>query len=153
MGITAANAVRRSVEVAVAPERAWRVFTEEMGSWWPLATHSIGVEEGSPPDGIVVEGHVGGVIYETLGDDRRTWGTILEWAPPSRLTVEWTVNARATTRWTATFTPTPSGTRVDLVHDGFEAHGERADEVRGSYGAEAGWARVLGCFAAAVATG
>ena len=45
--------------------------------------HSIGVEHGTPPDGIVVEGHVGGVIYETLGDDRRTWGTIVEWEPPS----------------------------------------------------------------------
>ena len=148
MSTTAANAVRKTVEVAVPPERAWRVFTEQMGSWWPLATHSIGVEHGTPPDGVVVEGHVGGEIYETLGDDRRTWGTIVEWEPPARLSVEWTVGASAATRWTATFSRTATGTRVDLVHVGFEAYGERADEMRRSYGAEDGWANVLTRFAA-----
>ncbi len=149
MSTSAPDAVRKSVEVAVPPARAWRVFTEEMGSWWPLATHSIGVEQGTPPDGVVVEGHVGGVIYETLGDERRTWGTVVEWDPPTRLSVEWTVGAGPATRWTATFSATATGTRVDLVHAGFEAHGDRADEMRASYGAEDGWAGVLARFAEA----
>ncbi len=150
MSTTAADAVRKSIEVAVPPERAWKVFTEQRGSWWPLATHSIGVQDGVAPDGLVVEGRVGGTIYETLGDERRTWGTILEWVPPTRLSVEWTVNASATTRWTATFSRTVSGTRLELVHVGFEAHGEQADAVRGSYGSDDGWTSVLARFAAAV---
>jgi uncharacterized protein YndB with AHSA1/START domain len=149
MSTTATADVRKSVEVSVAPERAWTVFTEEMGTWWPLATHSISAEGGATPDGIVIEGRVGGAIYETIGADRRTWGTVVEWEPPTRLTVEWTVNTNATTRWTATFTRTSVGTRVDLVHGGFEAHGAKADEVRRTYLADDGWTHVLGRFAAA----
>jgi uncharacterized protein YndB with AHSA1/START domain len=148
MSTTATTDVRKSVEVGVAPERAWAVFTEEMGTWWPLATHSIGAEGDATPDGIVVEGRVGGSIYETIGVDRRTWGTVVEWEPPTRLCVEWMVTPSATTRWTATFTRTSVGTRVDLVHVGFETHGPKADEVRRAYGADDGWTYVLGRFAA-----
>ena len=32
--------VRRSVHVDVAPEVAFRVFTERFGDWWPVASHS-----------------------------------------------------------------------------------------------------------------
>jgi uncharacterized protein YndB with AHSA1/START domain len=149
MSTTATTDVRKSVEVGVAPERAWAVFTEEMGTWWPLATHSISAEGETTPDGIVVEGRVGGTIYETIGEDRRTWGTVVEWDPPTRLSVEWAVTTTATTRWTATFTRTVVGTRVDLVHSGFEAHGDQADEMREAYGAENGWTYVLGLYAAA----
>ena len=34
---TAELAIRKSLIVGVPPETAFRVFTEEMGSWWPLA--------------------------------------------------------------------------------------------------------------------
>lgn len=142
------NEVRRSVEVAVGIDRAWAVFTEEMGTWWPLATHSIGADGGdAAPDGVVVEGRVGGSVYETIGDDRREWGTVAEWEPPRRLAVDWVVGGEVTTRWTATFTATPRGTKVELVHSGFEAHGERAATLVDAYGSDDGWTRVLGRFA------
>jgi uncharacterized protein YndB with AHSA1/START domain len=153
MSTTAARAVRKSVEVRVPVERAWAVFTEQMGSWWPLATHSISLEEGVTPDGIVVEGRVGGVIYETIAGDRRTWGTVTEWEPPRRLSVDWTVGSDVTTRWTATFAATTTGTRLELVHSGFEAHGAREDELRTSYGSEDGWTYVLARFVEAADAG
>jgi uncharacterized protein YndB with AHSA1/START domain len=146
MSTTATRAVVKSVDVGVPIERAWTVFTEQMGSWWPLATHSIGQEHGATPDGVVVEGRVGGEIYETIADDRRTWGTIVEWEPPRRLVVEWTVGSGVPTQWTATFSATATGTHLELVHVGFEAHGARADELRTSYGSEDGWAYVLSRF-------
>src|SRR5436190_877560 len=31
----AAGAIRRTVRVPVEPERAFRLFTEGMGTWWP----------------------------------------------------------------------------------------------------------------------
>ena len=70
MSTPTTDAVRKSIEVLVPVERAWAVFTEEMSTWWPLATHSIGADQGSLPDAVVVEGRAGGSIYETVGDDR-----------------------------------------------------------------------------------
>jgi len=151
MSTTATKAVRKSVDVGVTVERAWAVFTEEMGSWWPLASHSISHEHGGTPDGVVVEGRVGGAIYETIADDHLAWGTITEWEPPRRLGVDWTVSPGVTTHWTATFSPTATGTRVELVHTGFEEHGETQDETRASYDSDDGWTYVLSCFVEVVA--
>ena len=36
------NSVRKIVTVQAPPEVAWRVFTERMGTWWPLANYKIG---------------------------------------------------------------------------------------------------------------
>jgi uncharacterized protein YndB with AHSA1/START domain len=118
-----------------------------MGSWWPLATHSVFAEEGSAADGIVVEGRVGGEIYERLGELRRHWATILVWDPPARITWEWGVNPdNPTTEVTAVFTPHGEGTLVDVVHSGWEAYAERAEEMRAGYGSDEGWGTVLGAY-------
>jgi hypothetical protein len=45
VSVEALDAIRKSVVVAAPVERAWEVFVERMGSWWPLATHSIGGEQ------------------------------------------------------------------------------------------------------------
>ena len=37
-----ANSVREVITVRAPQEVAWRVFTEQMGSWWPLAVYKIG---------------------------------------------------------------------------------------------------------------
>ena len=36
-----ARVVRSSVTVKLPRDAAFRLFTERMGSWWPLATHSV----------------------------------------------------------------------------------------------------------------
>ena len=36
------NSVRKVVNVQASQAVAWRVFTEKMGTWWPLATYKIG---------------------------------------------------------------------------------------------------------------
>src|SRR4029450_8823997 len=46
-GSTDPNSLRKVVSVKAPPEIAWRVFTEKMGTWWPLATHKIGKAKGS----------------------------------------------------------------------------------------------------------
>jgi hypothetical protein len=50
----------------------------------------------------------------------------------------------------ATFSPTARGTRVELDHAGFDAHGDRAPVLREAYGADGGWTLVLDRFATVV---
>src|SRR5882762_1191724 len=53
-------AVKRTIHVNVPIEKAFRVFTERMGRWWP-ATHHVG---GTPFKDILIEPRVGGRWYE-----------------------------------------------------------------------------------------
>ena len=52
-----ANSVRKVVSVQAPPAVAWRVFTEKMGTWWPLAIYKIG--KANAVDA-VIEPRVGG---------------------------------------------------------------------------------------------
>jgi hypothetical protein len=51
------NSVRKVLSVKASPAIAWRVFTEQMGTWWPLAHYKIG--KANAVDA-VIEPHVGG---------------------------------------------------------------------------------------------
>ena len=82
--------VVKSVHVACSPEHAFRVFTHDIGLWWPLETHAI--HAGSVRD-VVWEEHEGGEVYEvSTGGERAHWATVLAWAPPSSSTIAWHVN-------------------------------------------------------------
>jgi uncharacterized protein YndB with AHSA1/START domain len=144
-------ALRRSVTVNAPSERAWDVFTRQMRAWWPLETHSIraGREERAPEE-LHLELFAGGRFYERTGAEEHRWGTVLECDPPRRIVLEWQVNPdRAATEIEVTFTPEGEATRVDLVHRGWERHGELAEEARSSYAGESGWNWVLGLYAGA----
>jgi hypothetical protein len=52
---TSALAIRKSLDVGVPVETAFRVFTEEIGSWWPLASKSVALEDAAD---LVVEPRV-----------------------------------------------------------------------------------------------
>jgi len=36
------NIIRKTIVVEAPQKIAWRVFTEKMGAWWPLAYYKIG---------------------------------------------------------------------------------------------------------------
>jgi uncharacterized protein YndB with AHSA1/START domain len=141
MTMETALVVRRSVAVNVPPERAFEVFTSDVASWWPVATHSVA--DGTP----AFEPRVGGRLFERVGDVEHFWGKVVAWDPPHRLALEWKVNpdAAASTDVEITFTPDGDGTLVALVHSGFERLGEKGPEGSGSYGE--GWVVVLGRYA------
>ena len=81
------NRVRKVMTVQAPQAVAWRVFTEQMGTWWPLAYYKIG--KANAVDA-VIEPRVGGRWYER-GDDGSTcqWGSVLAWEPHSRLVLSW----------------------------------------------------------------
>jgi uncharacterized protein YndB with AHSA1/START domain len=127
-----------SVFVKADAERAFDAFTAEMTGWWPLSKTSI-----SKGERVVVETRQGGEIYEVNAGVNHHWAWITAWEPPSRIAVEWKVDedAPVPTAWEATFTPEAQGTRLTLVHTGWEALGDGAAEARDSY--DGGWAGVL----------
>src|SRR5262249_22989588 len=127
-----ANRVRKVVNVQAPPEVAWRVFTERMGTWWPLATYKIGRAKAVDA---VIEPRVGGRWYER-GDDGSTcdWGRVLLWEPHSRLVLYWQISAN----WQ--YDPTlktevevrfladgKNATRVELEHRRLDLYGARRD--------------------------
>jgi uncharacterized protein YndB with AHSA1/START domain len=136
--------VRKSLTVAAPVERAFEVFTERIGTWWPLDTHSIGHERARDA---VLEGREGGGLYEVMdGGETAPWATVLAWEPPSRIVLSWHVNPTVpATEVEVRFSPEGDGTRVVLEHRGWERLGDDADAARGAY--EEGWDVVLGPFA------
>ena len=139
--------VRRSVHVDVAPEVAFRVFTERFGDWWPVASHSAYAADAAAA---VLEPRPGGRLYEVSRDgDENTWGEVTVWDPPRTLTFSWSPNLDkdGDTEVEVRFTPNGAGTRVELEHRAWEALGERAARARENY--ESGWVPVLERYAAA----
>lgn len=83
--------LRKEVRVPQGIHEAFRLFTEEIGSWWPLASHSVGGERSRS---VEVETRVGGRIVEVFTDDdgrdaTAVWGTVVAWDPPHRLRITW----------------------------------------------------------------
>lgn len=139
----------KEVILTVDPPTAFRAFTEQVQGWWPVATHSVAGSEGRglrlDPDGFV----------ETLADGSEcTWGSVLEWDPPHRLSMTWHPGEAADphTQVEITFQHVAEGTLVRLTHSGWEAMQFPDEELRGRLGGyTAGWDVVLGEYVASVA--
>ena len=144
---TIPGAVTKAITVACPPERAFTVFTREIGSWWPTETHSLHPGE---VEEVVWEEIEGGAVYEiATSGERAQWATVLRWEPPHRLVIAWQVNPdRLGTEVEVRFTPDGDGTRVELEHRGWENLSDGA-ELRAGY--ETGWDHVLGRFVGATA--
>ena len=151
-----ANCVRKVVSVQAPQAVAWQVFTENMGTWWPLENYKIGKAKAVDA---VIEPLVGGRWYER-GEDGSTcdWGRVLSWEPPSRLVLSWDISAD--------WQPDPDlkteievrfiaegkdATRVELEHRKLDRYGARRDEMRHIFDTEGDWGRLLLMFAARAA--
>jgi uncharacterized protein YndB with AHSA1/START domain len=137
--------VRKTVTVDCAVEEAFRVFTADAKSWWPVESHSIRQTVSE----IVFEERVGGEVYEvSTSGEKGHWATVLEWEPPGRLVLAWNIlEAEASpTEVEVRFLPEGDGTRVELEHRGWERLLEGGMEKRESY--DSGWAFVLGKYVA-----
>jgi uncharacterized protein YndB with AHSA1/START domain len=151
------NSVRKTVSVDAPQDVAWRVFTQKMGTWWPLANYKIG--KANAVDA-VIEPQVGGRWYER-GEDGSTcdWGRVLLWEPPSRLVLSWDINAEwqpeptLKTEIEVRFIPDGENvTRVELEHRHLDRYGARRDEMRRIFDVEGDWGRLLALFARVATT-
>jgi uncharacterized protein YndB with AHSA1/START domain len=132
-------AVRRSIEIDAPPERVWREFesAERMRLWYTSS--------------VVFEPDVGGRLIaegENQGNHFRFGGQILVYDPPRELTAEFAWDPPeefpygpvwpAVTLLTFRLDPVGDGrTRVEIIHHGFEALGDLANEQYGLF--EGGW--------------
>jgi uncharacterized protein YndB with AHSA1/START domain len=146
------TSVRKTITVRAPQEVAWRVFTQQMGAWWPLTLYKIG--KASAVDA-VIEPRVGGRWYER-GEDGSTcdWGSVLVWESPSRLVLSWDINAdwqydpALKTEIEIRFIPEGEGvTRVELEHRRLDRYGARRDEMRQIFDKTGDWGRLLAMFA------
>ena len=143
--------VRKSVVVARPVAEAFVIFTERMGEWWPFAGHSVYGDDGTA---VVFDPREGGAVTEvSRSGERAAWGQLLVWDPPRRFVMTWHPGRGAETaqQLEVDFKMVPEGTRVELVHQGWETLLARGVEARNGY--DGGWNAVLAGYAAACAGG
>lgn len=136
--------ITRSVTVGRSPAEAFRIFTQEIGSWWPAIGHSIGGERVTD---VVFEPQQSGRVYEVWDDGtQHDWATLLAWEEGSRLVMAWKPNPErpAPTEIEIRFVPDGAGTRVELEHREWDRLGPDAEDLRASYAD--GWGATLGSF-------
>lgn len=140
-----------SFEVDCPADHAFAVWTDRISSWWP-AGHSV---SGEPGLAVVIEGHVGGRIFErTPGGDEHDWGEVTAWDPPHRLGYLWHLRRDRAQATDVTVTFVDQGdatTRVEIEHRGWERLGDDAARWRDAN--RSGWAGLLPHFTAACAAG
>jgi uncharacterized protein YndB with AHSA1/START domain len=139
-------AIEQSVRVAVSPERAFRLWTEELAAWWPLERHGV---FGDQAETVAFEGGPGGrVVERSQAGEETTWAEVTEWEPPSRFVLSWHPGHGPDdppTELEVRFLPDGDGTLVELEHRGWEQLGDRGESSRNSY--DGGWRFVLQTFA------
>lgn len=129
-----------------SPSETFDAFMSRASHWWPLETHSVSPYLGEPaPESVVIERHEGGKIFEiSTKGEHRVWGTILDYQEGRRVAFSWHPGSpeNEATTVTVDFELADDGkTIVTLVHDGWEARGDKATEIRGNY--LTGWADII----------
>ena len=112
-----------SVLVKVEPSEAFRIFTEEIDSWW---RGGLRYRIGKRRSVVHLEPKLGGRLFESFetgaGPKVKQTGHVTCFEPPSRLVLEWrAVNfaPHERTEVEVLFERSPSGTLVTVCHRGW----------------------------------
>jgi hypothetical protein len=151
------NVVFKTISVAAPVGIAFRVFTEGMSTWWPIATHHIGKTEAQA---VVIEPRAGGRCFERGVDGSEcTWGHVQVWDPPARFVFSWEIgadwqaNPSIDTRVEVRFIAEgPGHTRVELTHSNLGVYGARRDEMRNAFDSPGGWTGLLELYSRVAAS-
>ena len=137
--------VRTQIVVEAPIERAFRVFTEDFGSFKPPEHNLLGVEIAET----VFEPREGGHLYDRGVDGSECrWARVLAYEPPERVVISWDISpqwqietdpARTSEVEVRFLAEAPDRTRVELEHRNLDRHGEGWEGVREGVGGEGGW--------------
>src|SRR5215470_6313283 len=127
--------IRKSIRVERSPEISFRVFCEEIGSWWPGGF-------GGKDTKLCMETHVGGRFYEIRADGTQyEIGQLTAYDPPNVVAFTWRAPSwEVNTKVEIRFSAEGSGTRVELEHNGWDQDGRTRDAHK-NY--ENGWNTIL----------
>ena len=141
--------IRLAFRVESTPEHAFMTWTRRIAAWWP-ADHTA---SGEPNLRVILEGRVGGRIFERTGSGtEHDWGEVLAWEPPHRLIYSWHLRRERTdaTEVEIRFVPDGEATRVEIEHRGWERLGAEGTAWRDrNFG---GWSSLLPHFIGAAAS-
>jgi uncharacterized protein YndB with AHSA1/START domain len=147
------TSVRMQVVVEAPVERAFRVFTEDFGSFKPPEHNLLGAEIAET----VFEPRVGGHLYDRGADGSECrWARVLAYEPPNRVVISWDISPQwqietdleKTSEVEVRFiSETPGRTRVELEHRHLERHGVGWEAERDAVDSSGGWPLYLQRFA------
>ena len=147
------TAVQSEIVVDAPIERAFAVFTEGIGSWFPSEYNLLEVDIAER----VFEPRVGGEVYDRGVDGSEChWGRVLAYDPPNRVVFSWDIDPRwqiesdpeKTSEVEVRFSSeAPDRTRVELEHRTLERHGDGWENTRDALTGEGGWEWCLQVFA------
>jgi uncharacterized protein YndB with AHSA1/START domain len=154
MSTSTATAINETLVVEAPIERAFTVFTDGLGSWFPREYNLLDVEIAER----IFEPRVGGSVFDRGTDGSEChWGRVLAYDPPDRVVFSWNIS----TRWSIETdlervsevevrfaAESPDRTRVELEHRHLERHGEGWEQLREQLAGEGGWPGVLQRYAA-----
>ena len=156
---TTDTSVTTSIVVEAPIDKAFSVFTDDIGSWWTPEHHILQADLKE----MVFEPRVGGHIIDRGVDGSEcAWARVLAYEPPNRVVFSWDVSVRwqletdhsRTSEVEVRFiAESPSRTRVELEHRNLDRHGDGWEAVRDAVGAPDGWGDGLQRFADRLAAG
>ncbi len=115
------DAVRVTTLVAVAPPRAFALFTEELDLWWRHGPRHRTLGTGGM---MQLEPGEGGRLLEHGGVAPLELGRVVVWEPPVRLVLRWRGLLQASedvmTEVEVGFVAEAEGTRVTIEHRGWD---------------------------------
>jgi uncharacterized protein YndB with AHSA1/START domain len=118
-----ASRVVVSLRVKASPERAFAVFTGEIGAWWK--PNGLFAFTPRSPGVMAFEGEAGGRLVERLaGGKVFEVGRITAWEPGRRLAFGWRQAAFTpdqTTNVEVLFEPVGEETRITVTHTGWDS--------------------------------
>ncbi len=143
--VSSDTAVRASIVVEVPAAEAFRVFTDDIASWWNPDHHIL---DGQLAE-MVFEPRVGGHVIDRATDGKECrWARVLAYEPPERVVFSWDIDLR----WQIETDPartseievrfTPQGDRrtlVELEHRHLDRHGEGWESMRDAVASPGGW--------------
>lgn len=149
-------AVRTSILVQAPADKAFSVFTDGIGTWWPPEHHILQ----APLAEMVFEPRVGGHVYDrgTDGSECR-WARVLVYEPPRRFVISWDIrldwqfetDSNRTSEIEVRFNPQGvDRTLVELEHRKLDRHGPGWEAMRDAVGHPDGWGLGLRRLAARI---
>jgi uncharacterized protein YndB with AHSA1/START domain len=151
------TSVLATIVVEAPVERAFEVFTSDIGSWWTPEHHILQAELAE----MVFEPRVGGhVIDRGVDGSECRWARVLVYEPPTRVVFSWDITlqwqlesdpARASEVEVRFIDEGPTRTRVELEHRHLDRHGDGWEQMRDAVGAPDGWGEGLARLAKYIA--